>query len=649
MVCSNCGAKLRKDSLFCHKCGTRIEDITVDTKDESLGVNSEIVKEEAEGDITEESLDKTSGEEIVKAAEAPSIIDTDGEKDTKTDINTDTDTDINTDTDTVISYDEYFEVDEEEEKKKKKNIVIGILSVAALVVLICFCNSNTFKRTFYKPSDYYKYIEKKNSAKAIKLVSNWYDVGSMIVPGDGSIGNEESMTIDMSQSFLEDISDALDLNGAGEGNLNWLSRISVSGKSTVYDDKYSRNTSVVLGDTTILTFNTITDLITGYEYIRVPELNDKYVGIDKALVNGILNKADDYTENEIIDPLFVNGRHINVKYLPEAYKVSRLLDRYSDIVIDNMEDVKLSKKQKLEIGGVDQKCYCLTVDMDYKTTKALADDIITALTNDKDVKDIYVEYKKNEGLNGEEEWRDFLDSLDVLEEILTESAGSKMNVFVDTRGNIIAREIVGPDSDMNIRIGRTINGRTFGMQFVIINGEDEIVALRGNGKKAGSKYNGDFDLSIGNVSILDFTLDSFDYKAFANQKLNGQITFDISQMTKALNIGDDNFLPDDYKAIVSVESVGNASYKTKVSLSDGVTEPVNIDYRYSKTGGSRISVPEDTYRIESLSDFKEYFKDADFGKIKNNLESAGVPESVSNRINYLEKAVDYIDYIDVFF
>ena len=151
------------------------------------------------------------------------------------------------------------------------------------------------------------------------------------------------------------------------------------------------------------------------------------------------------------------------------------------------------------------------------------------------------------------------------------------------------------------------------------------------------------------ASPVGITLDSFDYNAFKKQKVKARMSVGIKDIADALNIRNTgiDFL-DDYKAIVSVDTPSSGSYSTDIRLSDGMSEPVVMDYSYKKTGGSRITVPGDALMIEGLGDLKVYIKDADFSKLRTNLEDAGVPSSITGYISDIEKAADYLDYIDLF-
>ena len=127
------------------------------------------------------------------------------------------------------------------------------------------------------------------------------------------------------------------------------------------------------------------------------------------------------------------------------------------------------------------------------------------------------------------------------------------------------------------------------------------------------------------------------------------MTVGIKDIAEALDIREDSLdFINDYKTVINVDTPGAGSYNTKIRLTDGVSDPVVIDYSYKKTGGSRISVPEDAMMIEGMGDLKTYIKEADFARLRDNLQNAGVPSSVTKYITYVEKAADYLDYIDLF-
>ena len=547
-------------------------------------------------------------------------------------------------------FDEYFKLDEEE-PRRKKGLIIGAIVAVAAVCLICFCCSNTFKRTFYKPADYYKYVEKKNAKEKINLVTDWYDTGNLLIPGGGSIGYEDNLSVKMSEDILGDATEALDVYGIVDSrqDLSWLKDIKITGKTTMYDDLGSRNTAISIGSDTVLTLNTIADQKTGRMYLRIPELSDRYLGLDQEKLEQFSEIAKNYTDAYIPVKSDLPDYMAVAKALPEAVKINRIMTKYSDIFFDNMNNVEKSGRQKLEIGGVSQKCYCLTVVTDYKDMQNLAKQLRQEMSEDKDIRTAYVNMMNAEGENGEEKWNDLVDGLYVLEDILGGLSGSEMKVYVDTCGHIIAREITPADYDMTIRYGRTIDGREFGAQFVVNAEDDDLVVLRGNGKKAGQNYAGDFKLSIDESDPVEISLDSFNYSAFKKQRIDAQVSAGLEDIADSLDMegyGAD-FLGD-YKAIVYMDSQGSGAYNTKITLSDDVSEPVVIDYSYKKTGGSRITVPEDALMVEGFGDLKTYIKEADFTRVRNNLENAGVPAGITGYISYIEKAADYLDYIDLF-
>ncbi|MCR5604863.1 MAG: zinc ribbon domain-containing protein [Lachnospiraceae bacterium] len=625
MKCSNCGAVLRKDSLFCHKCGTRIEaDVEEVIRSAEESENGESPAEEAVADTEEVKEAAKDSYENVKRDAADPLADE--------------------------RFDEYFKL-EEEEPGKKKGFIIGAVVAAAAICLICFCCSNTFKRTFYKPADYYRYVEKKNAKETIKLATDWYDAGNLLIPGNGSVGYEDKLALRMSGDILSEAAEALDVYGVSgqEQDFSWLQDISISGQATMYGDLGSRNTAIAIGSDTVLTINTVADKAADRMYLRIPELSSSYVGFDAAKIDELSEMIEKYTDSSVSVSTGMYDYMSMSKALPEAYRINKLLNKYSDICFDNMNNVTRSGKQKLEIGGVAQKCYCLTVTFDYKDMKSLGRQLREELTEDKDVKDSYIKLMEADGKNGEESWNDLADGLYVLEDILGSTAGTEMKVYVDTCGNVIAREITPAETDITVRYGHTVNGRNFGAQLVVNADGDDIVALRGNGKKAGQSYAGDFKLAISGADPIGITLDSFDYKAFTKQKVETGVSVSVKEIADALDIRNPavDFL-DDYKAVLSVSTPSSGSYVTNIRLSDGMSDPVVMDYSYRKTGGSRITVPEDALMIEGLSDIKVYIKDADFSKVRNNLENAGVPSSITGYISYIEKAADYLDYIDLF-
>lgn len=594
MKCTKCGAELKENSRFCHKCGMRIKDM-------------------------DKAPDDTVSFENARDSENANEED----------------------------FDRYFNIKEEPDLSgKRKYYIAGAIVAAVVVFLLCFCNTNTFKRMFYKPVDYYRYVEKKNAVKKIGLISGWYKECGFGTDNGGSIGSEESMNVKLSEDVLQPVSEA-----SGTGDLSFLSDISIYGKSTVYDDIRSRNTTISLKDRQILTLNTIGD---GDElYLRIPELGNDYVSFDK----GALEDARKLMRNFAKVPPEEDTGKISeyrslINALPEAVKMTGIMNKYSDLIFDNIDDVSRSGRESLELGGIGQKCWILSVKPGYRDLMKIADALRDTLKEDEDVREIIVKKAEEKGLDGDDAWDVFVESLDMLEGFAASCPDLEMKVYVDNRGNIICREIdLNDRSQFKVKYGRTINGREFGAQLYLSDaakGYDKEFNIEGSGKKAGSHYSGDFTLSISDMDSIGFTLNSFDQKAFESQKLNGQISVSVGDITEAFGAKNPAFeFVKDYLAVFKVDSPDTGAYDVELKLADSKAEPIVCTYSYRKTGGSRITLPSDAIRVEKLTDLKEYLQKADFDRVEYNLKDAGVPESITKYIDYIERAADYIEFVDL--
>ncbi|MBQ7480686.1 MAG: hypothetical protein IJT80_02285, partial [Lachnospiraceae bacterium] len=103
----------------------------------------------------------------------------------------------------------------------------------------------------------------------------------------------------------------------------------------------------------------------------------------------------------------------------------------------------------------------------------------------------------------------------------------------------------------------------------------------------------------------------------------------------------------DYLTVLSIDTEAEGTYDITLKLADNTTEPVVCTYSYRKTGGSPIAIPLGAVRVEKIPDMKDYLKSTDFAGFKSSLEDAGVPESITRYIGYIEQAVDYIDFVDL--
>lgn len=592
MNCKKCGAELRKGALFCHKCGTRIK-------------NMHISRDEAGSYTTYRTLDPSD------------------------------------------DFDKYFIRDEEPAyKKSKKYRVTGLAAAVAAVLILCFCNANALRRMVSRPVDYYRYVERENAEKNIELINGWYKAGRFGADNSNPVGSEETIGIRLSEDILTPASEALNL-----GDLTFLNDIGIHSEATVCNDIQTRNTAISLGGDKVLTLDTVKDRADKDLYLRIPELGDDYIKIAPEAVKDLSTLAGNFIPN--MPKLNMDGAYdlgAVAGSLPDAVKANRIINRYTDLVFDNIEDVEISGREKLELGGVEQKCRIITVKPGLDRVGGIADILYDTLKTDADVKEIIVEKARLKGEDEEAAWDAFIDRLDAIEYVAGACPDAEMKVYVDTRGNIICREIdLHDDNGMKIRYGRTINSRRFGAQFYFYRDSDGfMINIEGGGKKAGENYSGDFTLDITDREPVIISLDSFDHKAFTDQKLIAHVSVRVGDITNALGINDPSVgFISDHLAVLSIDTPDIGEYDLLLKLSDEVTDPLIFTCSYRRTQGERISIPMDAIEVKKIADMKGYLKEADFERVKHNLAGAGVPESITQYIDYIESAVDYIDFVDL--
>ncbi len=582
--CTKCGARLRNEALFCHKCGTRIRDMVPDS-----------------------------------AAYGPD----DG-------------------------FDIYFApVEEPAGSRKKKYFTVFAVVIALAVAIVCFINSNAYRCIFYKPVDYYRYVEKKNAARNIGLISGWYKAGGFGEKGNGTTGFEGTFALKTSEEILTPVSDAL-----GLGDLGFISDIGADIRSSSGNGLRSSDLVLSLGGRRVLTLDTIKgrgdDL-----YLRIPELNDDYLDLDTgalrelaALIGNYVPAVPEFKTDTKDEYRSVMGS------LPDAVKAALILNRYADLIFDNIEDVDRSGRTSLELGGVEQKCRILTVRPGRDGIKKIAGALRDELREDEDVREIVEKRALEKGEDTEKAWQDFTDRLDILADLAAACPDAVMKVYVDGKGSIICREIeLNNDAGTCIGYGRTINGRRFGVRMYLNSGADANGAsfnVEGGGRKAGDNYMGDLAVAIADMEPIDITVDRFDFGAFTDRKLCLSVMTPVGDITDAMKVSTPvTGLIKDYLTVLNIDTKDEGSYDITLKLADNTTEPVVCTYSYRKTGGSPIAIPLGAVRVEKIPDMKDYLQSADFAGFKSSLEEAGVPESITRYIGYIEQAVDYIDFVDL--
>ena len=363
-----------------------------------------------------------------------------------------------------------------EKSGKKGGLIVAAIGAVAVIaggVAAAFnwdVVTNTIKSTFSSPQDYYASVEKDNFSNMAASAANAYqtmlrepmssvsDMYESVTSGEIYEGGYKGeIVIELGDSAMENLMDTLSYQEELPFDISEWNRIALEYETYSGDSLINAAAGLTIGDTDLISVDTLLDYKDSALYLAMPELSESYLGISfedvMADYEDALQSMEEMTE-------YLDAIQEIVKVLPDEKQAQALLTKYFDVIIGCVDDVD-KESVKLEVGGVNQKCTCLKVTIDGKTLVKAAKALCKELKDDKDLKKYITDFvdavsEQAEALDMAEELGmeldadeiyeqfqsmcdEILDTIDENEEEIPEFE-LVMSVYVDSKGHVCGRE-----------------------------------------------------------------------------------------------------------------------------------------------------------------------------------------------------------------
>ena len=579
MFCKYCGKQIDDNLSFCPYCGKNVkaENVKNDAPTEKLGA-----------DINSVDNAQAVQENVATPSNAFEVHQTQASEN------------VNTQDDLGVT----LGVQEPPKKRRKLPIVLSIVGVCvvalAIVVALNFSYIlGTAIKTFGSPGDYMRFVEAKEITNLASSVSEAYDENFLQVL-DSDKSQTGKLSVKLSDSGKELIS-AL-MGSSDEVPLDWLSEVNISAFSNRDGNTQQMKLGIGLGEANIISADCIMDIKNKVMYIAIPELSETYLKVD-------IEDMGDFSFDDIDK---------TVKALPDKSELYDFIEKYGEIVIDNLDDVDLDDAT-LEIGDTEQDCTKLTLTVTQRQVLEICREILKEAKEDEEITKVIenLASSMNVSVDANEKIDDLIDMVE--EEIDNlDGDGEELFTLVDYVNG--SHEIIGRSIEFNdeeaLSYGKVEDGDNVYYQLKV--GDEFLVT--GEAEESGDAINGEFVAEAEGKELIvveakDFNTDEFTGtlsikpgESFS-EATNSAIPVAISDAAIELNLLEDGI---DIKLLVQGEelvSIGSSA-KTEDSKS--------------------IDIPDesDVCDVTDESDLQEYLMSIDVYSIIDNLEKAGLPEEL---------------------
>lgn len=364
---------------------------------------------------------------------------------------------------------------------------------------------NQVKLRFSKPANYYAWVNEKNADSAAKEIAESYRKSlDMAQEGQKSkVSLQYEITDEVKDLMLEDLF-YFDESDVGDVIRN-MDSITIGADTEVNNNIISGSVYADLNNDRLITMDIASDTSAMEFFMRVPELTEKWLGVE---TGDVLEDSIYYDEDEkdILEAYKRAMQDPGSILSPEEIETEAA--RYIKVWNESVDDVKLDKKETITINDIDVNYAVVTVELTEQKAEEIAKNFINAAKEDEILKSIVVDRL---GIATGKEYNEALDELleefehDEDYEYSTDTA--KISTYIDARGDIRGFGIEGDDEDESLLMIVGKDGDKVRGEFSFYDGISEpefVLTLTADAN--GDKYSGNFDFLVDDETYtLEFT------------------------------------------------------------------------------------------------------------------------------------------------
>ncbi len=600
MKCSNCGAELKEGDLFCSVCGQK-----ADGSDTQQG----------QGNPAQETQEMWQNPENTPQTEALGQPGADGWQAGASGQNGQPGADgwqagasgqngqPGADGWQAGTFGQNIQQSGEPGKKKSKKT---LAAVVAAVIVVCIIGVAAFafpaiKKAMMSPLEYYQYVEKKNRDEKADFFIDYYAAAKKSLPEEET-SKEISMKVNLSDTLKS-------LLGAYGVDMSKVKEISMDVLYGARDSKAGYELVASINGERLISGSIYNDYENKELYCRAPELSKAYMDLSSV-----------YQDEEVQE---IFSKLSGLSFLPTENALQEMIQKYTDLVIDNVKQVEKSDGT-CEAGGVSVETKNYTVTISQKEFTEIGKKVLTALRDDKDIKAIADHFSDTAW----QSWQDEID--DMLEECEEDGEGTdtaKMTVEVADDDTIVGR-IIEVDG-AKIVMASPSEGDDFGYELTMSDTENkcDMISLVGSGTNRSGVLNGDFTLkldqslagdSIANPDkVLMVECKDYDLNHLKDGYVNGMLIYSSEAVAELAN----------YK--IQIEAEGDKDgQKEKCSLLAGSDELVSLDALVKESDRTPDEFkPSDGDQVYDEQNSEEYVNSIDYSGVIDNLsKNLGIDE-----------------------
>lgn len=506
-----------------------------------------------------------------------------------------------------------------------------ILTAAVLCTSMIFAGSNSVLA-----AETYQDIE---SSALSSLASSLSDVWDSCLSNyeKSSAGSSADITV-----YIEDAGRAMLGTMAGM-DVSWLQSISLNSNVSVENGISAIASSLLLNNTRLCDLNMFMDFQNMAEYIQIPELSDSFI---KAPIAS--DTPEDTEEMQQFMDSYMDLMSDFSSLMPDSSTISTLLDRYGNIIIENMEE-GTSVAETVSVDGIGEDCTAYEAFLSERSLASVAEAVLNAAKDDSDIKTLYEQWASSPEFEGNsyEEFQAEINSL--IQDIssvdpseLSSDAVLVSKIWTDSEGEIVGRQfsVIDDMETVPVFTWKAPSDENAGALLIEVSADDTSLILTGSGQYEDGLLNGNYIFAIDGVESLDIEAENLEVHPEKSGYYNGILHISFPEtgdadMDSLSSFGIDLILRSDAEQ-------ENSAFDLTLTTSGVPLATLSVTGGYGeKAGLPDFSSLSQTYDASSDESMTGYLESVSWDLLITNLKGAGLPEDLADQLSAVfEASVD---------
>lgn len=456
-------------------------------------------------------------------------------------------------------------------------------------------------------------------------------------PTDVSVGADVDVSVYVGDYVIDMLEQQFAQQSGQNMDMDWLSEIVLEMGIDAEDSLGQMDMVLALADQRLLGVNLIMDFSQEMLYMGCPELTNVYVGKDFASMG--LDMSNFQMVQQQIDDMRA--------YLPSEETLNKLLTKYVELAIDNLDVEEAS--YTLELDGLKQDCTAMTISIGAEDMYNVLTAVLTEAKNDADLKtvidDLSGYYSKQMGVA--ETYDMYPDFVAAIEELLTSLEGQKdgladatggivLQTYVDGAGGLIGMKLAVEDGGydrMEVYYYTVTEGNIFNFEASAAQ-----VQIVGSGSIKGDMVDAEYTMTLNGTDLLVLEVVDYDTASASKGYINGTFRLEPTADLISMVMGSPSTASfADVALELTISSAENDVYARMNVLTNDVLI-IGIGIGTSTGKADDIQIPSQYIDPTNHDEYIAWVESFSYDEILDNLKDAGVPAEL---VDQIEQALPY--------